>query len=186
MQTNDVLGAGVAAGAALFMSAALEASLIPVTVHHFECFDADGRLKWEETVTNLTTNAGLNDMLSRYWKGNAYTAAFYVGLKGGGTIAASDTQASHAGWAEVGAYSNGARQALVLGAVAAQSVDNSASKASFNINATATVTGAFVTTDATLNGTAGTLVGASDFAASRTVQSGDVLNVTVTATAATA
>jgi hypothetical protein len=61
-------------------------------------------------------------------------------------------------------------------------VDNSASKAVFNINATATVAGAFMADNSTKSGTSGTLLGAGDFASARAVEIGDVLNVTMTAT----
>ncbi len=153
------------------------------STYHFECFDLDGNLKWEETVDNLVVNVGLNDVLSKYFKGSAYTASFFVGLKKTGTIAAGDTMASHAGWVESATFSNATRPALTLGAVSAQSVDNSASKAVFNINGSDTIFGAFVTTDNTVSGTTGTLYGAADFVASRAVLSGDTINVTVTLTA---
>lgn len=152
----------------------------------FECYGPDGLLKWREEVDNLTVNVGLDDILTQYWKGSTYTAAHYVGLKGAGTVAAGDTMASHAGWSEITAYSEGTREALTLGSVSSQSVDNSASKASFSINDTATVAGAFVTTNSTKGGTTGTLVGAADFAASKSVTSGDTLNVTATLTATSA
>jgi hypothetical protein len=131
-------------------------------------------------------NAGLNDLLTNYFKGSSYTAAFYVGLKDSGTIAAGDTMASHSGWTEDANYSNSTRPALTLGSVASQSVDNSASKAVFNINGSTTIYGAFVTTNSTKSGTTGTLYGAADFSSSRSVINGDTLNVTITLTAASA
>ena len=155
----------------------------------FECRDAEGNLKWSEEVHNLTTNAGIADVLNQYFKGAAYTAAFYVGLKGAGAAANADSMASHAGWAEVAAYSNATRPALTLGAVTGTttaSVDNSASKAMFNINGSATVDGAFVTTSNTVSGATGTLFGAATFSGgSRAVLSGDTLSVTVMLTTVT-
>lgn len=53
-------------------------------------------MKQEETIENLTVNTGLADLLSKYCKSSAYSASFFVGLKGTGTIAAGDTMASHA------------------------------------------------------------------------------------------
>jgi len=153
--------------------------------YRFECFDSMGNLKWVEEVPNLVVDAGINDLLNQYFKGSAYTAAFFVGLVDNASfsaIAAADTMASHAGWLESAAYSNGTRPALTLGSVSAKSVDNSASQASFNINATATINGAFVTTNSTKSGTTGTLYGAASFTGTRSVLSGDVLNVTVTLT----
>jgi hypothetical protein len=59
---------------------------------------------------------------------------------------------------------------------------NSASVAAFNINATATVGGAFLISDNTKGGTTGTLFSAADFQSpgDRTVVSGDTLNITYT------
>jgi hypothetical protein len=87
---------------------------------------------------------------------------------------------SHAGWAELTPYSQGTRPAFVLGTIAAGSVDNSASKAVFTINGTATIGGAFVANNSTKAGSTGILLGAGEFAAARSVLSGDTLNVTVT------
>ncbi len=61
---------------------------------------------------------------------------------------------------------------------------NSASKATFSINATTTVYGIFCTTNSTKGGTTGTLISATDFASSKGADSGDTLEVTYTVTAA--
>lgn len=165
------------------LGAALRVGLAAKTIHRFECYDRFGNLKWVEEVPNLVVNEGLNFVLSTVFKGSAYTADWYVGLKGSGTIAAGDTLASHGGWSEITAYS-GDRKGLTFGSVASQSVDNSASPASFAINGTATVAGGFVTTAE--SGTSGTIYGVSNFSSARDVEDGDTLNVTVTATAADA
>jgi hypothetical protein len=154
------------------------------SLYRVECLDPEGNLKWLEEVENTVVNTGLDDLLDKYFKGSSYTAGFFVGLKNTGTIAGGDTMASHAGWTENTTYSNATRPALSLGTVSAQSVDNAASKASFTINGSTTIFGAFVTTNSTKGGTTGTLYGAADFAASRAVLNGDTLNVTVTLTAA--
>jgi hypothetical protein len=156
-------------------------------VYRFECFDANGRLKWIEEIPNQVMTAGINDLLTQYFKGAAYTAAFFVGLVDNASFsayAAADTMASHAGWLESAAYSNATRPSLTLGSAAAGSIDNSAAKAVFNINASATILGAFVVTNSTKSGTTGTLYGAASFTGgSRAVLSGDTLNVTVTLSA---
>lgn len=157
-------------------------------VYRTEAF-RDGRLLWRDETSNLVTNEGLNDILSKYWKGSGYTASHFIGLTAGSpTPAAGDTMASHLGWTEVTAYSETNRQGLTLGAVASQSVDNSASKGVFTINAgSTTVGGAFVTTNNTKGGTTGLCIGVAGFTGgNRTVQSGDVINVTATLTAASA
>jgi hypothetical protein len=184
MNSNHAASAGAAVAAQLDAAGALPLGNVKMkSLYVFECFDADGNLRWREEVENLVTNVGLNDLLDKYLKGSSYTAAFYVGLKGTGTIAAADTMSSHAGWTEDTTYSNSTRPALTLGSVASQSVDNSASKAAFTINGTTTIYGAFVTTNSTKGGSTGVLYGAADFGASRAVLSGDTLNVTITLTA---
>lgn len=153
------------------------------TMYEVVCLDKHGVEKWREKVPNLVTNEGLNDLLDKYLKGSTYTAAWYVGLKGAGSPAAGDTLASHGGWSEITDYT-GNRKALTLGSVSSQSVDNSASAASFAITGTATVAGAFVASADT--GTSGVLYGVANFSSSRAVENGDTLNVTVTLTAASA
>ncbi len=152
-----------------------------------ECFDRDGKLKWIEEFDNLVTTEGLNDSLDKHLKGSGYTAAWYVGLTASSpSFAAGDTMSSHAGWTESTTYSNATRPALTLGTVSAGSVDNSASKASFNINGTVTIGGAFVVANSTKGGSSGVLYGGGAFSSNRSMLNGDTLNVTVTATAAAA
>lgn len=142
--------------------------------------------KWADGFSNLVTTAGKNDLLTQYLKGSAYTAAWFVGLidnAGFTAINAADTAASHAGWSESSAYSNGTRPALTLGTASAGSIDNSASKASYTINATATINGAFTITNSTKGGTTGTLYSAGSFGTPRSVISGDTLQVQVTLSA---
>ncbi|MBI5035558.1 MAG: hypothetical protein HZB51_34130 [Chloroflexi bacterium] len=150
-----------------------------------ECFDKNGKLKWRDEFDNLVMTGGKNDVLDKYFKGSAYTAAWYVGLTGATpTFAAGDTMASHAGWTENSAdYSQATRPALTLGTPSAGSVDNSASKAVFSITGTASIGGAFIVTVSTKGGSTGTLYGGAAFAeGNRSVVNGDTLNVTVTLT----
>ena len=95
---------------------------------------------------------------------------------------------SHSGWNEVTAYDETSRPALSLGTVSNKSVDNSANKAEFTINANdTTVGGAFITTDSTKGGTSGTLYGVGAFSAGdKTLDDGDLLQVTITLTASAA
>jgi hypothetical protein len=166
----DVVGASMVMGAAFY-----EGTPGPRFTYAIECIGPDGEVKWSETISNLVTTAGKNDLIDKYFKGSAYTAAWYLGLKGTGTAAVGDTLASHAGWAEVSPYS-GNRPAISFGTTSAGS--NTATAVAYTINASATVAGAFVSSVNT--GTSGILYSAGDFAASRTVASGDTLNVTLT------
>ena len=157
-------------------------------VYTIQCFDAQGNLKWEAESKNLVVNVGLQDMNAKYFTGSAYTATWYIGLYGAGasnTPAASDTMSSHAGWTENTGYSNATRPVCTFGTptTANPSVaTNSASPASFTINATSTVGGAFLVSNSTKGGTTGTLYSAADFSApgDRSVASSDILNVTYT------
>lgn len=162
----------------LLMALGMNLGVVIRQRYEVECYGADGVLRWKDTFTNLVTTVGLNKYLDAALKTGLASPAWYVGLKGAGTVNAADTLASHAGWSEVNPYS-GDRPAFTPGAIAAGSVDNSASKASYSITGSATVAGAFLADAA--NGTAGTLLGAGDFAGgSKSVGSGDTLNVTVT------
>lgn len=166
----------------------MKASVKFKNTYVFEAF-RNGKLLWREEIENILVNTGLNDLLDKWLKGSGYTAAFHVGLVDGTpTINAADTMASHAGWAEVTAYDETTRQALTLGSVSSQSVDNSASKATFTISTNSTtIGGAFLTTNNTKGGTSGTLIGAAAFSVGdRTLDDGDTLNITVTLTAANA
>jgi len=119
--------------------------------------------------------AGKTDIIDKYLKGAAYTAAWYLLLAGSGTKAVGDTLASHAGWSEVTAYS-GSRPAITWGTTSAGS--NTASAVTFTMNGAYTVAGAGCCTVA--SGTSGTLYNAGDFATPRSGGSGDTINVTVT------
>lgn len=147
----------------------------PRFIYEIECVGADGKVKWTERIENLVTTVGKNDLLDKYFKGSAYTAAWFLGLKGTGSAAVGDTLASHAGWSEVTPYS-GNRPAITFGTTSGGS--NTATAVSYSINATETVAGAFVAS--ANSGTSGILYSAGDFAASRNVVNGDTLNVTFT------
>jgi len=181
--------AGVSVGGQA-MSNTKAAAAVDVTHHYvFEARDAQGNLKWTVEEDNIVPNEGLDEMLDKFYKGSSYTASHFVGLTDGTpTVAAADTMASAAGWTEVTAYDEATRQAFTPGTVASQSVDNSASKAVFTISTNGTtIGGGFLTTDNTKGGTTGELVSVVAFTAGdKTLDDGDTLSVTVTATMASA
>ena len=153
-----------------------------------KCHDKDGNLKWEAQSKNLVVNEGL-----QYMAGSALTSvtqitSWFIGLYGAGasnTPAAGDTMASHAGWTEVVAYSNATRVAATFATATTANpsvVTNTASPATFNINGTTTVGGAFLTSGSAKSGTTGTLFSAADFGSpgDRSVVASDTLSVTYT------
>ena len=182
VKSKDVASSSLVAGGFAADSASAKG------VYKIQCHDAQGNLKWEEEAPNLVVNVGLQDMTAKYFTGSAYTAAWYIGLYGSGATnspAAGDTMSSHAGWTEVVAYSQATRPACTFGTptTANPSVaTNSASPATFSINATTTVGGAFLTSNSTKSGTTGTLYSAADFSSpgDRAVTNGDTLSVTYT------
>ena len=182
VKSKDVVSSSLVAGGFAADSASAKG------VYKIQCHDAQGNLKWEDVAPNLVVNVGLQDMNAKYFTGSAYTAAWYIGLYGSGATnspAAGDTMSSHAGWTEVVAYSQATRPACTFGTptTANPSVaTNSASPATFSINATTTVGGAFLTSNNTKSGTTGTLYSAADFSApgDRAVTNGDTLSVTYT------
>lgn len=148
-----------------------------------QCYDKDGNLKWEDTNHNLVVNQGL-----QYMAGVALTSTtqvtngnWYIGLiNSGASIAAGDTIGTHAGWTEFSSYTPATRKNPTFTAATLNnpSVVTNPTAASFSINGSGTVGGAFLCTAST--GTTGTLFSAANFISSRSVLSGDTLNVTYT------
>jgi hypothetical protein len=161
-------------------------------VYTAECFDAQGNLKWSDTFKNLTTNVGRANLMNSYF-GNTGGGAIVMGLKGTGTAAYADTQASHATWLEVGnanapTYS-GTRKTPVFSAAtsANPSVLATSSAVTFSMTSSGTVAGAFINVGGTsaIDNTTGVLFSAGDFTAgSKVVASGDTINVSYTLSAA--
>ena len=153
-----------------------------------KCHDKDGNLKWEAQSKNLVVNVGLQYMAGSALTSVAQITSWFIGLYGAGasnTPAAADTMSSHAGWTEVVAYSNATRVAATFATATTANpsvVTNTASPATFNINGTTTVGGAFLTSGSAKSGTTGTLFSAADFGSpgDRSVVNSDTLSVTYT------
>lgn len=180
-KAGDSTSAGLEAGAAAEMQSGIKHR------YHVECV-RDGKVVWADEFYNLVTTAGKNKYLDATLKTGLTTPLWYVGLitgpGGGNTYAAADIASSHAGWTEGTGYSQVTRPAFTPGAISAGSVDNSAAKAVFSITGgNATIAGCFMSDLDTIGGTTGVLLGEGNFTGGdRAVQTGDTLNVTVTAT----
>ena len=162
--------------------------------YHAVLRDKDGNIKWEAEAPNLVTDAGAILLLNTILGGSGFTATCYMGLKGSGTAAVGDTQASHAGWSELGgtnapAYT-GNRKTVTFSAASGTGA-GSRSKAStgtytftFTSGSGATVDGAFLNINgsATKDDTTATLFSVGTFSggAQSGVDSGDSLTVTYT------
>ena len=154
------------------------------------CVGSDGATKWVDAIENLVVTVGKNDLLTQYFKGTSWTAAWYMGLvqKIGSFVpqyAATDTLSSHgdgvsSGWAESTAYTGTNR--ITVGWGTAGSGSLSSTSTTFSINATATIAGALMCQTQTRATTSGVLYSVGSFTGSdRSVVSGDSLLVTFTA-----
>lgn len=157
-------------------------------VYKIQCIGAGGQVKWEEEMSNLTTNVGRQNMNAVYFSSSSATATWYLGLIDGAsapTYSVGDTAGTHAGWTENTGYSNATRVTCSFGTATTANpsvITNSSSPAAFNMNATSTIAGAFLISNSTKSGSTGTLFSEATFSSpgSRSVVSGDTLNVTYT------
>lgn len=169
-------------------------------VYVAKCYDAEGNLKWEDTIGNLVVAVGKQLMLDTLLSGSAYSATVRMGLVSGAsspTYAAADTQASHAGWLESGLANaptySGSRPTITFGSATSSGTTptNVTTKAgsaavSFTFTGSGTVAGCFININgsATIDDTTGTLYSAGSFTGgNKTVANTDVLNVTYSTTA---
>jgi hypothetical protein len=181
-KSTDVVSSGLICGARP------QENALALGKFKMECFDKDGNLKWSAEEKNLVVNVGLQYMCGTALTSVSQITTWYIGLYGAGasnTPAAGDTMSSHSGWTEVTPYSNATRPACTFATATTANpsvATNSASPASYTINATATVGGAFLVSNSTKGGSTGTLFSAADFSSpgDRSVVSGDTLTVTYT------
>lgn len=146
----------------------------------------DGTVGWRAHADNLIVTLGKNFLLDAL-AASALTTTTYVGLKGSGTVAATDTMASHAGWSELGganapAYTG--NRPTVSWSAASGGAKAYASNVTFTFSAAGTIYGIFMVLNgsATKDNTTGTLFNAGDFSASQAVTNGGTLTVSYSAT----
>lgn len=166
-------------------------------VYTATCYDSNGNEKWSDTIQNLTTNVGRASLNDAYL-GNTAAGAVVMGLGGANgsstfTPAYGDTQSSHAGWYEVGGANaptySGTRKTPSFSASTAANpaVKSTSSAVVFSMTGSGTVYGAFINVGGStaIDNTTGTLFSIGAFTAgSKTVTSGDTINVTYQLSAA--
>jgi hypothetical protein len=152
--------------------------------YRLELYGADGLCKWADTFTGTVVTAGLNKLLDATFSSGLTTPLWYIHLLDGASVPvinAADTMSSHAGWAENIGYSQSTCPQFVPGTITAGAVHNSASPATFSLNAPGTIAGAFLCDSNAKPGTTGTLYDVGLFIdGNRSVISGDTLQITVT------
>lgn len=151
------------------------------TVEHIR----DGVLIDTWTSKNLVCNEGLNHVLNTEFNGTTQVGTWYVGLFEGNYTPVSTVTAATitAASTECTAYDETVRQTYVEASATAQVTTNSASKATFTMNATKTIYGAFLVSASAKSATTGVLFAATQFTASKAVVATDQLLVTYTITA---
>jgi len=157
------------------------------------CFDYFGKKKWEEEFPNGVVNEGLDDLLDAYFNQKVQNTNYFMGLLDSpAVLSATDTMGAHAGWTEFGdagpsdGYDEITRPEWNPAAAASQQVSNVVAIV-FTINATGTIAGIFISTNATKGGIIGVLWATALFAqGDKNVAAADVLEVTYTVTAADA
>lgn len=142
--------------------------------------------EWDDH--NIVVNEGLNAMLNIMFNGASQITSWYLGLFTGNYVpVSSDGAATISGNAtEATGYTAGARQTFAGVASTAQSMTNSASRASFTFNATQTVYGAFLASSPVINGGVGTMYSGAQFATPKPVVNLDQMLLTYTFTAVSA
>lgn len=147
----------------------------------FECFGADGRLKWAFTEHNLIPNEGRDYMLNAALLLGSQFNNWYIGLfEGAYSPLATDTMATFPASATeiTGAYDEASRPALTPDALSGGLYVNAASPAVFTFNSAKTVRGGFISSGATKGGTTGVLLSAVLASSPKQVIAGDQLRVT--------
>jgi hypothetical protein len=137
----------------------------------------DGILLNEYRIKNGITNEGLNDLLSSAFIGTTQHT-WYFGLIDGATsptLDPGDTMASHPGWSENTDFNESPRRTWSPVSSGVGKIVNT-SYPEHTMNASATIAGAFITSDSTKGGTAGVLWSTALFSnGSVELESGDVL-----------
>ncbi len=163
--------------------------LLGGTFWDFECFDKDGRLKWQQlNRPNIITTQGLNYLWDIGLGAGTQITAWFVNAVETNTTAAITMTYAVPVFTEWDGFTQAARIAFVPAASAGGVITNSASKAVFTSAEAKTLYGGALFgggTDAdTWKDTAGggTLFCYSKFAASEDVENGDTFKITCSGT----
>lgn len=140
-----------------------------------KCFDSHGNLKWEDKADNIVVNEGLNHILDiLFISSTTQVDPWYVGLTDSSPVVDATDTLSSATWSEITDYTGDRKE--FVDARTDQQVNNDGNEAIFNIDNTATVGGAFLSSVST--GTTGTLLCVAAFnGGDKSVANGDTVEV---------
>lgn len=149
---------------------------------YVEHYDKNGNFLGRYRFPNGITNVGKNYILDVGF--NSITqisqSSWCVGIidnAGFSALASADTMSSHGGWSEFTSYSQTTRVAWGSGSASGQQISN-ATADTFDLTASGTLYGIFVTSDNTKGGTTGTLWSTAAFPTTIPVSNGDQLKIT--------
>ena len=178
-------------GASLIRGAMCAEGMDVIGQYTAECFDASGKSKWAETFDNLVTTEGKNHLLNNGLAGPATAVVASMSLVTSGTPVVGDTYATHAGFVELGSGVVATRGTPSFSA-AASGTKSTSSAVSFSVVGSGTISGAAINV---VVGSAGNIAVVGDtatsgahlysaglFSSSKSVSSGDTLNVTYSTT----
>ncbi len=148
--------------------------------YKLECLDSFGKRKWVQVQSNLIPTAGLNYLVSAGMDSGAQYSTWYLMLSETAYAPlATDTMTTLLAAApECTKYDEGARVAIVPGAVADGLYSNTASPAVFTFNASATVRIAAITSNSVWDNTTGLLLSATQIVVPKALEDTDILNIT--------
>jgi len=149
------------------------------TVKHY---NRHGDLTWTSVMPNVVVATGRRYANNGALAASAQISTWYVGLMiGTPTIVSGNTASNHAGWTEFTNYSEATRVSYTaLGSL--DQVGNNASKGSFAIAESATdIGGAYIVSNNSKAGSAGTLFAGASFSANKTAGASDTITVEYTA-----
>lgn len=149
-----------------------------------EIHDKDGLLKDRMIVPNGITDGGKDHALGATFDAASQITQWYIGMidnAGFSALADGDTMASHAGWTEFTAYSEGTRPEWDPDAPSGQAITNGTAR-DFNMSGAGTLYGLFITSDNVKGGSGGTLWATAAFASTVPVSASDLIKITYTIT----
>jgi len=158
------------------------------SIHTVECFECKGGKKlWEQKNHNVCTTEGINSLLNIMFHGATQIGTWYVAIFSTNYTPLIANTYAVPGYTESTVYDEATRPAFVEAAATALVVTNTANKAVFTMNDTATIYGSALVSDSTKGDVAASgavLYCSSQFDYSQGVVAGNVLNVTIEITGA--
>ena len=141
-----------------------------------------GEIIHDFEIMNGVTDVGMNYLLGASFDAVTAITSWYLGLidnVGYSALAAADTMASHAGWAENADYDEATRPEWAPAAPSARAVANTTT-VDFTINDTVALRGVFINSVNTISGTLGTLWATALFGSTLNLVTSDILKITYT------